>query len=123
MDIYSKAIEYFKENPNQILEVWDDPKSHFSGVLFQAVTPDGSCQPNNEGDYCGDICEIHSIEASAWTRELEQEILDDFRIPKIYASHGYRPKITVDMLEIFAEWQRKIDKVLGRNPENFEYEQ
>jgi hypothetical protein len=122
MDIYDKAIEYLKNNPSQIPEVWDDPKSHFSGVLFQSVTPDGAGQNNVYGDYCGDICEIHSNMASAWTNDLTEEIMDDFRIPEIFASHDYKPKITTSLLPLFAEWQRKIDTVLNRNPKNFKYE-
>jgi hypothetical protein len=122
MDVYDKAMKYLKDNPSKISEIWDDPKSHFSGVLFQAVTPDGTAQENEYGELCGDICEIQSLEASAWTRKLEQEILGDFRIPKLFASHGWKPKITVDMLPIFAEWQRKIDVALSRDPSNFKHE-
>lgn len=123
MDSYDKAIEYLKNNPSQIVDIWDDPKSHFSGVLFQSVTPDGVSQTNPYGEFCGDICEIHSNLASAWTDELTEEILEDFRIPEIFASHDYKPRITVELLPLFAEWQRKIDKVLNRNPENFKYEE
>jgi hypothetical protein len=61
--------------------------------------------------------------ASAWTDELTEEILEDFRIPEIFASHDYKPRITIELLPLFAEWQRKIDKVLNRNPENFKYEE
>lgn len=123
MDNYDKAIEYLKSNPAQILDIWDDPKSHFSGILFQAVTPDGTGQVNSYDEFCGDICEIHSNLASAWTDELLEEIIKDFRIPEIFASHNYKPKITVELLPLFAEWQRKIDKALNRNPENFKYEE
>lgn len=122
MDIYDKAIDHLKQNPSQIPEVWDDPKSHFSGVLFQAVTPDGLGQTNEYGEYCGDICEIHSNMAVAWTDELTEQILEDYRIPEIFASHNNIPRITVDSLQLFAEWQRKIDKALSRNPQDFKYE-
>jgi hypothetical protein len=123
MDSYDKAIEYLKNNPSQIIDVWDDPKSHFSGVLFQSVTPDGMGQTNSYGEFCGDICEVHSNLASAWTDELAEELLEDFRIPEIFASHDYKPRISIELLPLFAEWQRKIDNALNRNPENFKYEE
>jgi len=120
MDIYDKAIQYLKDNPHRIIEVWDDPKSHYSGVLFQAVTPSGYSEENPEGLFCGDICEIHSFLAHGWTEPLEEAIGNDPRIPKIFANNNYLPKITPDHLQVFAEWQRKIDQALGRKPENFE---
>lgn len=123
MDVYSKALKYFKENPSRIPEVWDDPKSHWSGVLFQSVTPDGYGQQNENGLFCGDLCEIRSLMASAWTLELQEEIMNDHRIPKLYASNGYLPKLTIEILEVFAEWQRKIDIEIGRNPEEFKVEE
>ena len=58
MDIYSKAIEFLRKNESLIPSIWDDPKSDWSGVLFQAVTPDGTGQNNKYGLFCGDICEI-----------------------------------------------------------------
>ncbi len=122
MDIYSKAIEFFKTNQDKILEVWDDPKSHWTGVLFQSVTPDGTSQENEEGLFCGDLCEIRSLLAAAWTYPLQEQITNDARIPKIYSSNNHTPKIYFEMLEVFAEWQRKIDIALNRFPENFKYE-
>lgn len=119
MDIYDKAIEYFKKNPHRISEVWDDPKSHFSGVLFQSVTPSGYTEENSEGFLCGDLCEIHSFMAHAWTERLEEEIGNDYRIPKLFANNNYVPKISVENLAVFAEWQRKIDVALNRKPEKF----
>lgn len=122
-DVYSKAVDFFKNNPHKINEIWDDPKSHWAGILFQAVTPDGIGQENEEGLFCGDICEIRSLMAHAWTDELQEEIINDYRLPKIYASNNYLPKINNEILEVFAEWQRKIDKVLNRSPENFKFEE
>lgn len=121
MDAYDKAIEYLSNNQSEILDIWDDPKSHFAGVLFQAATPDGAGQSNSV-DYFGDICEIKSGLASAWTEELTEEIVDDHRIPEIFASHNNLPRITVEHLPLFAEWQRKIDVALNRNPNNFKHE-
>lgn len=120
MDLYDKAIEYLKSNPDQIMLSWDDPKSHFTGILFQAVTPDGYASESPDGFMCGDICQIKALDAHAWTSELQEEIAKDPNIPVLFASNNKIPKITVHNLEIFANWQRKIDKALNRNPENFQ---
>jgi len=123
MDIYSNAVNFFRNNPNKIPEIWDDPKSHWAGVLFQSVTPDGTSQINKEGFLCGDLCEIRSSCADAWNLELQMEIMNDPRLPKIYASNNYIPQISIEALDVFAEWQRKIDKALNRSPNNFKFEE
>lgn len=119
MDLYDKALSYFQDHPDRIQDVWDDPKSHYAGVLFQAVTPSGYSEENDEGLFCGDICEIRSFLAHAWTESLENAINADPRIPKLYANNNYLPKMSLDTLQVFAEWQRKIDVELDRKPENF----
>lgn len=123
MDAYSKAIDFFKAFPEKLIEVWDDPKSHWSGILFQAVTPDGYSQDNDDGLFCGDLCEIRSLMANAWTINLQEEIVNDPRIPKLYASNDYIPKLSIEILEVFADWQRKIDEEIGRNPDDFQVEE
>jgi len=119
MDLYDKAISYLHDNPDKVQEVWDDPKSHFSGILFQSVTPSGYSEENSDGLFCGDICEIRSFLAHAWTETLEEQINADPRIPKLYANNDFLPKMSIDTLKVFAEWQRKIDVELNRKPENF----
>lgn len=122
MDAYDNAIDFFKKNPSLIPEIWDDPKSHFAGVLFQSVTPSGFGETSENQEYCGDLCEIRSGQAVAWTYELTIEIMQDDRLPKIYASKNYIPDITLELLPVFAEWQRSIDKTLKRCPSSFVYE-
>lgn len=119
MDLYDIAIDYFKANPSRISDVWDDPKSHSSGVLFQSVTPSGYSEENPDGFFCGDLCEIRSFMAHAWTEELEEQINSDPRLPKLWANNDFVPKITIENLQVFAEWQRKIDEALNRNPSMF----
>ena len=119
MDIYVKAIQYLTENSHEMIDIWDDPKSHFSGVLFRSVTPSGLHEYTAEGLLCGDLCEIRSFESHAWTNELEEEINKDPRIPKLWANNDYIPKLTINHLPIFAEWQRKIDVALDRDPSTF----
>lgn len=118
-DIYDEAISYFENNSEEILPVWDDPRSHWTGVLFSAVTPNGIEQKNPFNQDCGDICRIRSLEAYAWTRELTSFIQNDTRIPPILDSNNGMPKISIDSLKIFAEWQRKIDTALNRDPKSF----
>lgn len=121
MDAYDRAIKFFQDNPDQILVVWDDPKSHWAGVLFQSVTPTGA--PDQRDDMlCGDICEICSQDAVAWTDLLTAEIVKDSRIPKLNREKEYVPDITIESLGVFAEWQRKIDVVLRRSPDSFAVE-
>lgn len=120
MDIYDKAIAFFRDNPSKVTEVWDDPKSHWSGVLFQSATPSGHGETNELGEYCGDLCEIRSLFAVAWTDEVTEQIVKDIRIPKIYASNNNAPVISADLLSIYAEWQRKFDLCYSRDPEKFQ---
>jgi hypothetical protein len=119
MDIYDKAIAYLTSNPSQIIEVWDDPKSHYSGVLFRCVTPSGYPEDSPDGFRCGELCAIRSFDSHAWTEELEEEINQDHRIPKLWANNDFIPKLTVNHLAVFAEWQRKIDTILDRDPNQF----
>jgi hypothetical protein len=46
--------------------------------------------------------------AHGWTEPLEEAIGNDHRIPKIFANNNHLPKITIEHLPVFAEWQRKI---------------
>jgi hypothetical protein len=115
MDIYARAVSYLNSHPTQIHEVWDDPKSHWSGVLFQAATPTGCHDVNPSGRNCGDLCAIRSLEAQAWTPKLTDLIANDRRIPKIDDQNN-APKIDANKLNVFAEWQRALDMELRRDP-------
>ncbi len=69
------------------------------------------CVPWNRGLHCGCLTQIHDDpdRYGAWTPELTKEIVADDRIPT-------QPGITPENLPVFAEWQRKVDAALNREP-------
>lgn len=106
-DKYDLAVEYLTEHPEEIYDVWVNPWKHPYGCLFLGVTPSGHLDVNPEGDFCGCLLMVKSGDP-AWTRELTEAIRADESIPKTGNN------ITVSHLPIFAQWQRRIDKELGR---------
>ena len=100
MDKYDKAIAYLKENPDAIQDAWVTPDLHQAGCLFAFAGP-------IEKDGIGCLTQIRGYHAyHAETEALTLEIKNDTRIPE-----GIQD-VTVDNLEIFAEWQRRLDKEL-----------
>lgn len=99
-DKYDEEIEYLKANPDEINDHWSCGKP-----LFQYVTLDGS---GKDGSGCLTWVKRQShykevnidIEVN---KQIRDEILADDRIPK------NENDITIDHLEVFAEWQRKLD--------------
>ncbi len=98
-DKYDEAIAYLAERPDEIVDAWGECSwrnrasvDHEAGALF-AVT----------GTNCGCLTQIRSGEQDAPTAALTDAIRADHRIP------SDPDRITVDHLEVFAEWQRKID--------------
>lgn len=115
IDIYDRAVAFLTAHPEQIIEAWDDPLGHPAGILFQVASPSGNYQMADDRiNRCGDICEIVSGQAVAFTDEMTEIIREDERIPLL---EGDTPKITVETLEAFAEWQRVFDMTWDRNPE------
>lgn len=105
MDKYDKAIEYLKENPDAILDAWVKPDLHQAGCLFAYAGPKESVD-------IGCLTQIRGYhEFRAETDALTVAIKFDTRIPESVSD------VTVDNLEIFAEWQRRLDKELpSRQP-------
>ena len=104
-DKYDDAVKYLVEKPSQIYSAWVDPLNHPAGCLFQFVTPTGNCEHNRMS--CGCLTTIRG-QAPACTPDLTARIRADGRLP--ISAHS----ITVDVLPVFAEWQRILDKELGR---------
>jgi hypothetical protein len=78
--------------------------------LFRFCTPSGNVE-NRGTELCGCLTQIRGrSKRRAWTGEIEAEILADERIPD--DESDIRP----EHLPVFAEWQRKIDAALNRNP-------
>ena len=108
-DVYSDAIAYLTAHPEQIQLAWADPYDHPAGCLFTLVDSE------REDSDCGCLTQIkfESGLFCAATAELTAAIRADDRIPN-------RRRIMVSDLGIFAEWQRHIDDVLGRQPPQVE---
>jgi len=118
-DKYSQACDYFdaiedkEEFQKEVRKNWYSPQKEGPGCLFQFVTPNGDASgesTNPEGYTTGCIMMLHMTPYyHAWTPELTEAIRNDKRIPI-----GV-DKVTKRMLRrVFAPWQRKIDKILGR---------
>ena len=109
-DKYDKAIEFLTECPDQILNAWDYPEIHEAGSLFQYVAMSSSDYISESGGNIGCLTMIKKDPGFfvAKTKILTEEIIKDERMP------DDANKITVDSLSVFAEWQRRIDKELGR---------
>jgi len=107
-DKYDKAVEYLTENPGEIVDVWGGVIRGDATCLFSFVSPDGSVarEPVN-GELVGCLTMIKGGRYPAYTEKLTAEIRADDRIPET-------GMVTVESLPIFAEWQRRIDKELGR---------
>lgn len=106
-DKYDKAIEYFNENPDEIVKIWNNPIGDPNGCLFQYVSETGRYF-SNEDKPCGCLVQIRGYGECACTKELTDAIYADTRIPRSENC------ITLANLHVFAEWQRRIDKELNR---------
>lgn len=124
VDIYSEAIEYLLENPNKICSIWDTPSFHWSGILFQCLSPNSERQkiaiPHHADkslNYCGDPCEIRSFDASAYEEDITNMVRSDELIP-IMRSGEDSPSILPkkDVLEAFAKYQKICDERYSRSP-------
>lgn len=103
-DKYDDAIAYLEKNPGEILDAWGFPSTHSAGCLFSYVGA-----TNSRGDSCGCLTQVKSGDSPAKTARLTKAIRKDARIPE-------RPQdIELKHLQVFAEWQRRIDKELKRS--------
>jgi hypothetical protein len=102
MDIYDKEIARLTANPEAIKSSWMN-----CGPLFNMC---------RSADYIGDknigcLTMIRRDDGyHAQTQELTDAIRADKRIPIHYE------KIVARDLPVFASWQRRMDKELGRKP-------
>jgi hypothetical protein len=116
MDKYDIAVAYLREHPEEIPDAWNNPSGQVQGEnrgepLFGYVAPNPFRSIVDIGNgliKCGCLTQVALGEEEAYTDDLTQKIRSDHRIPT-------KPEdITVNDLEVFAEWQRKIDKELNR---------
>lgn len=109
-DKYDLAVEWLTEHPEEIQAAWGNPWEHKGGCLFLGVSPWGSMALMDNGETCGCLTQVAGGVRDAWTQELTQAIRQDKGLPKS------RHEIAVSHLPLFAKWQRRIDKELGRKP-------
>lgn len=105
MDKYDKAIEYLTQNPDKIYINWMASLGE-AWCLFQST--------GNDLNEYGCLTQIRSVGVLyiAPTPELTKAIRADERIP--FSPSVGNQTITLAHLPIFAEWQRRLDKELGR---------
>lgn len=117
MDKYDKAIAFLTEHPEMIREAWyvpddgDSEEIKSAHCLFQVVDKFNDLDGERLSS-CGCLTQIRSGNGGSWARGAicTAEIRSDTRIPDVISDVG------VEHLPVFAEWQRKLDKELGRSP-------
>lgn len=102
-DAYDEAVDYLSEHPKEIFKAWY-PSAPRHGCLFRYAEADNS---HRLGTGCLTMIRYGGFIAE--TEELTARIRADERIPD-------DDRITPDHLPVFAEWQRELDRVLGRTP-------
>jgi hypothetical protein len=127
MDAYDKMVAYLNANPHLIFVSWNDPRPgiNAAGPLFAYVWPH-----NNPPGKIGCLTTIATGEYDAATPELKNALLADDRLKVDVLEIRYDAfkeanderaanravaEALLPLLPVFAEWQRRIDKELGRN--------
>ncbi len=105
MDKYDEGIEFLQEHPTLIAWSWTrfDP-------LFQTCSSEGykGGVHREDGKICGCLPQIREGGYVAELPSLTREIRADKRLPTKVED------ITLEHLPVFAEWQRRLDRELGR---------
>lgn len=111
-DKYQKAVAYLTEHPEEIYDAWMSGGGlhpiHPAACLFKMVSNTGESVRLESGKECGCLTMIKNGGYVAETPELTVAIRADERIP--YTQREIKP----EHLPVFAEWQARIDKELGR---------
>jgi hypothetical protein len=113
MDRYDRAVAYFHAHPEAIPDAWAAPSREPYGFLFAFATPTGRDDDTNPGVY-GCLTMIRREEAIAWTAELTDAIRADDRLPIDLAG-------ALPVLEVFAEWQRRLDQEIRNGGATLNY--
>lgn len=111
-DKYDESIAYLKKHPTEIMRAWNMPLVRSGGALFTMTGLTGTfCDSTKRGgSYCGCLTQVKAKKCPAYTPRLTKLIRADKRIP------DSPEKVTVRHLKAFADWQRRLDKELGRKP-------
>lgn len=109
-DFYDRAVAYFHEHPEEIMDAWKTPIHHPRGTLFGILSADRFTLPRSP-DGCGCPSQVRSGYRTG-DAELTERVREMREIPKLQANG--RPLITVLDLSAFARAQRLADKMLNR---------
>lgn len=107
-DKYDRAVAYLRDHPGHIHMAWN------SATCYESLREPGwqlftVCSDRDDDDLFGCLTQVRAGK-NAVTYKLTEAIRADLRLPA--SVHG----ITVKTLPLFARWQRRIDKELGRKP-------
>lgn len=103
-DRYDVAVEYLTKHPEDIQACWTWPWSdHPGGCLFLLCSKD-----QNRANGCGCLTQVRAGTLDAERYHHTLAIRADERLP------ANPNDIRVEDLPVFAEWQRKLDRELGR---------
>lgn len=116
-DRYDLAVDYLCEHPDEIERAWKELASTPHSCLFQFVrTNEGIWRGfNNKPCGCLTMIKHNPMNYAAETEDLHRRIVADKRIPFSVARWDLDYSNPRPQLEVFACWQREIDRVLGRN--------
>lgn len=109
-DIYDREVARLTDNPELIRRAWAGEYGDNNSPLFLFCNNSG----NFEDFRTGCLTQIRAGIRVALTEGLTTAIRNDCCIPSCVDA------ITIESLPVFAAWQRRIDKVLGRKaPEDW----
>lgn len=124
MDAYDRMIESLADSPRSVTYAWDYPSREDCGPLFAKCSFDRSDVHHRA---CGCLTQIRYSDTNIVVgrdgprEDLTYQIASDERLPTdIWDFHrdftAADRQTRVAMLQPFAEWQRRLDKELGREP-------
>lgn len=103
MDIYDKEVKRLSKNPDEIYCAWTYGPGH--SPLFDAASSKRYTSVNS----CGCLIQV-KMGFRASSKRLTEAIRADARIPEDVT------EIKPEHLPVFAEWQRKLDKMFKSRP-------
>jgi len=116
-----KLLDKHRETGHIALEMaWNFPLTAPGGCLFGFCSKNRGTESESASNSileCGCLTQVRHGEYSAETQKLTDAIRGDKRIPHnpVACEEDYQGDLK-PILEVFAEWQRRLDKELDREP-------
>lgn len=111
MDRYDKAIEILIDTDSYELDkAWDEPQEHDAGCLFAYVGSDPF-----DGRMNGCLTQVKFDGQNAETMQLALDIKACDEIVSVGEMMEMNQEQLRSSLEVFADWQRRLDKELDRD--------